>query len=245
MPEQDGFPGLQEPFTPKPIHLHLILDVSPSMRKRWDQTLSGLNEYFDSLRQDQKTNDQPYVVTVTTFSADSHTPFEGVELDTIPTFTEKNLSPHGWGTALYDACGPTIEKINTDDPVLVMIVTDGEENSSRKWDETRLSKLMEERSKLGNYTYAYLGVAKEAWGNAAKMGAAVTRSASNMSAQDYGAGTYHDLAGQTVMYSRSMRNNSVLKSAGQNVSMSVDNFFDQTEPEEVQANGEATNSTGK
>lgn len=244
MSEQDGIPGLQEQVTPEPIHLLMILDVSPSMHYRWGQTLSGLNEYFDGLRADQKANDQPYVVTLTTFSADINTPFEAVDLDVIPKFTEKNLSPHGYGTALYDACGPAIEKLTYQGPNLVVIVTDGEENSSRKWDESRLAKLIDERSKLGNYTFAYLGVAKEAWGNAAKMGTAVSRSSLNMQAADYGAATYKNLADLTATYSSNMRGATMMRRAGNsNVSMSVNSLFDQSDAPAAQTAVDAVNGS--
>lgn len=228
---EDGLPGLQEAFVPRPIHLHMILDVSPSMQNRWDQTLSGLNEYFDSLRKDQAANDQPYKVTMTTFSSDVETPYTEVELDAIPTFSFKNLQPHGYGTALYDAIGPTLQAINTNDPVLVVIVTDGEENSSRKWDDGRLAKLMDERQALGNYTYAYLGVAKEAWGNAAKMGSTLMRSMNNVATEDYDkslyAGSTRSLSAMTCSYSATMRSASHSPGAALNVA----EFFDQPEVE--------------
>jgi uncharacterized protein YegL len=221
-----------------PIHLHLILDVSPSMISRWDQTLSGLNEYMASIRKDQVDNDQMYKVSITTFSATVEKMFDEANLDSIPTFTTKNLQPHGYGTALYDAIGPTVKAIETIEPVLVVIITDGEENSSQKWDETRVSALMEEKQKQGNYTYAYLGVAKEAWGNAAKMGSTVAGSTRNMSAHDYTKGLYagsaDSLAAMTVNYSSCMRSASVTPGAALNVS----NFFSQpaavpTEDDEV------------
>lgn len=233
MPQnEDGLPGLQEAFVPPTIHLHLILDVSPSMHSRWSQTISGLNEYLDSLREDQKANAQPYKVTMTTFSAEIEAPYKEVELDSLPTFTETNLRPHGYGTALYDAVGPTVEKITTAEPVLVVIITDGEENSSRKWDSERLSKLMDVRQAAGNYTYAYLGVAKEAWGNAARMGSGLMKSANNVATEDYDkslyAGGSRSLASMTCSYSATMRSNSVRPGAALNVPQ----FFDQPEAAE-------------
>lgn len=227
MPITDGIPGLQEPYVPPVINLHLILDVSPSMKKRWPQTISGLNEYFDSIRKDQADNDQPYKVTLTTFSQDVKVPYDRVELDSIPTFTEKNLSPHGWGTALYDAVGTTIESINTTEPVLVVILTDGEENQSQTWDSDRVAKLMDGRQKLGNYTYAYLGISKEAWGNATKMGNALKHSVSNIAAEKYTGATLSTcdggLANRTISYS------SVMRSARKNGTLlNVSKFFEDT-----------------
>lgn len=221
---EDGFPGLHEPFVPKTIHLHLILDVSPSMHSRWTQTISGLNEYLDSLRADQKEENQPYKVTMTTFSAEVDKVYDEVELDVIPKFTEKNLQPHGWGTALYEAVGPTVQAIDTTDPVLVVIITDGEENSSKQWDESRVEKLLDERQKLGNYTYAYLGVAKEAWGNTAKVHS-FAASNMNLTADQYAKGATFSaqadgLGGLTRSYSATMRSNSM-----RGMSMNVSNFY--------------------
>lgn len=230
-PNEEGFPGLQEELDPLPIHLYIILDVSPSMRTRWTQTISGLNEYLDGLRQDQKENDQPYKVSMIHFSADVEAVYNEVELDTLPTFTTKNLQPHGSGTALYDAIGPTVKAINTTEPTLIVIITDGEENSSTKWDESKVNTLLDERKKLGNYTYAYLGVAKEAWGNAVKV-QAFGASACNLTANEYNAGqTFNSallgtmqggLVGATRSYSANMRSARLTKSA-----LNVVNFYNQ------------------
>lgn len=223
MPQnEDGIPGLQEPIVPKPIHLYLILDVSPSMATRWAQTISGLNEYMASLRKDQEDNNQPYNVTMTTFSADVETRYDGVELDAIPTFTEKNMQRHGWGTALYDAVGQVVPKINTTDPVLVVVITDGEDNQSRSWHENSISQLLDERQKLGNYTYAYLGVSKEAWGQAAKINN-FRSSNNNVTEASFRSAFSSDsagLAGATQRYAVSMR-----KSQATGTSMNVSNFY--------------------
>lgn len=203
-----------------PIHLHVILDVSPSMISRWSQTVSGLNEYIDSIRKDQEDNSQPYKVTFTTFSSNVNKIYDEVDLDSIPKFNEKKFKPEGSGTALYDAVGTTVNAINTNEPVLVVIITDGEENTSQSWNETKVSDLMDKRQALGNYTYAYLGVAKEAWGNATTMGVAVTRSSNNLQDSQYGASTYSLLGTLTQSYSSSMRSNSVSGHA-----MSVSSFW--------------------
>jgi hypothetical protein len=65
-----GLEGVDVP----PIHVHFILDVSPSMRALWSQTLSGVNEYFDSLRNDKETK---YRVTLTTFSGEIQRSLQG------------------------------------------------------------------------------------------------------------------------------------------------------------------------
>lgn len=232
---EDGFPGLQEPFVAPTINLSIILDVSPSMEERWSQTLSGINEYLGSLRKDQQENEQDYKVTMITFSNRVDKIYDNVVLDALPTFTEKNLRPTGSGTALYKAIHETITPISETGPVLIVIITDGEDNQSSSTDQHLADTVLTERQKLGNYTYAYLGVAKEAWGNAARLhtaGAMLRGSSVNMNSRDYSASIYDSsskgLAGSTVRYSKMMRHNEAARRVGvSSVSMSVTNFFDE------------------
>lgn len=233
MPNEDGFPGLQEPFVPPTINLHIILDVSPSMEERWPQTLSGLNEYMYSLRKDQQDNNQDYQVTMTTFSNQVEKIYDRVVLDKLPTFSSKNLSPYGSGTALYKAIHQTLTPIDVTGPVLVVIITDGEDNQSTMTDQETADKVLTERQKLGNYTFAYLGVAKEAWGNVARFRSAQSflgATSRNITAAAYDSSLYDasakGLAGSTLRYSRAMRSNAV-RHAPQ-ASMNVSKFFDDT-----------------
>ena len=244
MANEDGFPGLQEEFVPPTINLHVILDVSPSMVDRWPQTLSGLNEYMYSLRKDQQDNNQDYEVSMTAFSSSAEKIYDRVVLDKIPTFSSKNLSPYGSGTALYKAIHETLTPIDKTGPVLVVIITDGEDNQSTRTDQDLADKVLADRQALGNYTYAYLGVAKEAWGNTARLarsGMSLFRSSNNMLDSAYTAAVYDasskGLAGSTLRYSRAMRSNAV-RHAPQ-ASMNVSKFFDET-PDETPADSPAT-----
>lgn len=224
--------------TPTPtIHVNLVVDESPSMLGRWPQTISGLNEYFDSLRQDQIENHQDYRVTMVVFGDHSRRLYNDVILDSIPKFTHENFKCAGNGTALWDAVGDAIEKINTSEPVLFVVLTDGEENMSRNWDKTKVNALMEERAKLGNYTYAYLGVTKDSWGNAAGMTRSMSVNNIGSSAAAY-AGSYTALGSSSRSYSSSIRGASALRKmaatpeAANAVSMSVTNFWDGTTSDE-------------
>ena len=246
MANEDGFPGLQEEFVPPTINLHVILDVSPSMVERWPQTLSGLNEYIYSLRQDQKDNNQDYEVSMTTFSDHVEKIYDRVVLDKLPTFSSKNLKPYGSGTALYRAIHETVTPIDKTGPVLVVIITDGEDNCSTRIDQDVADKVLADRQKLGNYTYAYLGVAKEAWGNTVRLSRSSFLGATsrNMAASDYSAavfdGSSKGLAGSTLRYSRAMRSSAM--SHAPQASMNVAKFFDDNTdtPEETPVDSPAT-----
>jgi hypothetical protein len=85
-------------------------------------------------------------------------------------------------TALYDAIGHTV--IETDkrlaaerksqSKVLVVVMTDGLENSSTDYDATSLAALVREYEERGNWTFVYLGAGhdtiRDARETAARMG---------------------------------------------------------------------------
>lgn len=206
-------------FTPSTIHVHVILDISTSMCNRWPQTISGLNEYIEALR----TDPNPCKVTITKFGVENEIEdlYTEANLDDIKKFDAKTFYPNGRGTALWGAVGLSLKKIDTTEPVLFVVITDGEDNSSHAYGSEAVNKLVEERQKLGNYTFAYLGVDKAAWGQEAKV-AAFAGSNQTMAAMDYGVQTYVTLAGAT----NALRSFTATNSLGG--PSSVSNLFDAT-----------------
>jgi len=200
------------------IHLHLLIDVSTSMISRWSQTISGLNEYIDALRQDPN----PYKLTITEFGLENEVVdlYTDADLDQVQKFDHVSFYPHGRGTALWSAVGLTLSKVQTGGPVLFVVITDGEDNSSHQYGSDTVNTLIEERKKLGNYTFAYLGVAKEAWGQEAKV-RAFAASSQVMTQDAYGIDTYKGLAACTRSYSATMTSNASLGHA-----MHVNSLFD-------------------
>lgn len=115
----------------------ILLDVTTSMRRHVDRTISGLNEYVDSVRDTPDAR-----LTLVTFAAPN---FSGAEMKAVfvaqPVATVRHLTPadmpcHG-NTPLLEAIQKTILEIEASlgerrdiRPVLV-IQTDGEENCSR------------------------------------------------------------------------------------------------------------------
>lgn len=170
-------------FVAPTIHIHILLDISTSMCSRWSQTISGLNEYIDSLRAQEQNK---YKVTLTKFGIEREVTdiYSDVELDSIAKFDGKKFYPDGSGTALWGALGIALKKIDTTEPVLFVTITDGEENSSQTYTSESVNKLIEEKTKLGNYTFAYMGVDKAAWGQEAKV-TAFAGSNRNMTAQAF------------------------------------------------------------
>ena len=154
------------------VLVNFIQDRSGSMSSVWQETLNGFKTFVKDLK-DNKDGVE-YLFTLTTFDTLTETPFLAKP---ISEFSGDELQKHGprGSTALYDAVGATLK--NTEgvkaDKYIVVIVTDGEENSSREWDKDALQKAVEERLKLGNWTFTYLGTQPETWTDASALGIAV------------------------------------------------------------------------
>lgn len=203
--------GKQEAQIGKRIKVALVLDETGSMMAVKSQTISGVNEYLDGLQADKDTE---YLVTLTAFS-EPYTYKERVREryhllppDRAGRLSEKNYAPNG-NTPLYDAIGVTIrsmEAMEADaarDPVLMVIVTDGEENASKEFDLAGVKKLIAEKEKQGNWTFVYLGANQDAW----KVGSSLGMRQSNV--QSYSpknvSGVMHAMAGASAQYASARR----------------------------------------
>jgi uncharacterized protein YegL len=147
-----------------------IQDRSGSMQATWKENLNGFRVFIDELR---KKDDVDYFVSLTPFDTIIDTPAIAVPLAKFNSELLASYPPNG-GTALYDAVGATIEAIDRQqsdfDKVIVIIVTDGEENSSTKWNKDKLHSAIDTRLARGNWTFQYLGTQPETWDDARQIG---------------------------------------------------------------------------
>ena len=151
----------QETNSKKRVYNLIIVDESGSMSIIRDQAFAGMNETLQTVRQMQKKfPEQEQHVTLVTFDT-GHTTWH---YDNVPAEQTKDLSWNaynpGGGTPLYDAMGLAISKVNAQvsegDNVLVTVITDGEENSSREW-TLKMIRTMIEKLKKQNWTFTLIG----------------------------------------------------------------------------------------
>ena len=156
----------------------VVLDMSGSMTRLAAATREGLNAYLDSLRQDSENTDE-VLVSVTVFdsmwesgSYDQipriNTIFNLEPLSKLPEITQEHYNPEG-GTPLYDAIGATVERteealkgVKGNPDVLLVIITDGENNTSKKLTRENAKVLIESKQGAG-WTPVYLGANQDAW----------------------------------------------------------------------------------
>lgn len=145
-----------------------IIDRSGSMSGLESDTIGG----FNSMIEKQKKEGDAIVSTVL-FSDRMQVLHDRISLDKVPKLTEEEYFVTG-STALLDAVGETIERIRrtqgspgsvVPDVTLFVIITDGQENSSREYSYRKVKELIEARKKDG-WDFLFIGanidVAEEA-----------------------------------------------------------------------------------
>lgn len=139
----------------------IILDESGSMQSIKQAAINGMNETVQSIKAAQnKHEDQEHIVTLVSFnSSDIKTIYDCVSATDVKELTDTDYIP-SCGTPLYDAMGQALNqlrpKTGSEDKVLVTIITDGEENSSREYDGKAIKALVEELKGKG-WVFAYIG----------------------------------------------------------------------------------------
>lgn len=151
----------------KKVNVHFILDKSGSMLDVQSATISGFNEYIATLKKDKKND---YNMTLTLFDAVVQEKYKKEALKKIEQLDQKSYAPDGM-TALYDAVCQTLKGIKEDkEKNLVVIMTDGEENSSKEYTEKNFQDLVGELKDKKNWTFVFLGANQDSWLKAGKWG---------------------------------------------------------------------------
>lgn len=145
----------------KTVHMAIALDESGSMAGTKKETISGLNEQLQELK---KTSSIDSTVTLVTFAGptDIKVIHSVKPISEVKELTDEDYNPNG-GTAMYDGVGRLLNEIQqkvTDDDnttYLVLVVSDGEENSSREYNSQKVADLIKERLNTKRWSINYIG----------------------------------------------------------------------------------------
>lgn len=151
-------------------YVSIVLDTSGSMLHLKATTLSALNEYIESL----KNTDARYRVTLHKFNTRVDTLFRSLKRKDLRQLSPEEYMPTG-NTALYDAVFKAIQHVDfnmrDEDRALIVIITDGEENSSQEIRSSEVIRnIIKDKEQRGNWTFTYLSSHANAWGAAARLG---------------------------------------------------------------------------
>lgn len=130
----------------------VILDESGSMECIRQDMIKAIN---DLLMEQKQIKDRPCRFTLVKFNDDICRKIKNKDLKEISALTLDDYKPEK-STALYDAIGNTVEWFRYEKNVLMVIVTDGQENASKKYSREQVTKMLDEKQKNRNWSYVYL-----------------------------------------------------------------------------------------
>lgn len=155
----------------RPTELVVILDKSGSMSHLRDDTIGSFNSLLENQR--NLGSEYPAFLTTVEFSNSMFRLHDRQNVEEVGNLTRQDYIPSG-GTALLDAVGDTINYISEVNPenknkVIFCIITDGEENSSRRYTKEKIKKLIESKKEEG-WEFMFLGANIDSFGEASSIG---------------------------------------------------------------------------
>ncbi len=169
-----------------------------------DGTISGFNEYVKGLKADKETD---YSISLIQFNIMNVGPelmvsYADTPLSDVPDLSRDGYQPAG-GTPLYDAIGECVRRIDAKGrDVLVVIITDGEENSSREFSREKILALIKEKEALG-WKFVFLGAEIDSYQVGGAMGMTTTATANYNKGNEYT--LYAELERSTKLRSATLR----------------------------------------
>jgi hypothetical protein len=138
-----------------------ILDRSGSMETCQDDTIGGFNAFLSEQKALGGT------LTLVLFDHEYQVLYERKPIGDAEPLSRDTFVPRG-STALLDAIGKTIKTVTSNNPTVV-ILTDGQENSSKEYTKAHIKDLIEQKTKDG-WTFVYLGANQDAFAEAGGLG---------------------------------------------------------------------------
>ena len=155
--------------------LVFILDKSGSMAGLERDTIGG----FNSMLEKQRGIPGECRITTALFDNRYELLHDRLDIGAVSPMTAREYRVGG-STALLDAIGRTIEKLvsvqrNTAEAyraenVMFVIITDGEENSSREYSSDRIKRMIEYEKKRYGWEFVFLGANIDAVATAGRFG---------------------------------------------------------------------------
>lgn len=160
--------------------LVFILDKSGSMSGLESDTIGG----FNSMLAKQKALEGKCLITTVLFDNEYELLHDRIEIQAVNQISEEEYFVGG-STALLDAIGKTINKIGNAqkntvaeyraENILFVIITDGQENSSRKYSMKQIKEMIEHQKSKYNWEFIFLGANIDAVETAGRFGISADR----------------------------------------------------------------------
>lgn len=140
----------------------ICLDRSGSMGVKRADVIHGFNVYL----KDQQALPDPCRCIMTQFNTEFAVTQPLQTIQAVRPLSDETYVPGG-NTALLDAFAHTVSQIEkekaSDERVIMLIITDGEENSSKETTYEQVKAMIKAKEAQGDWTFTYLGVSLDQW----------------------------------------------------------------------------------
>ena len=137
------------------LELGVVLDQSASMSSLINAVITGFNALVDEQRTTQGAN-----FSLELFNNTSQMLYDAIPIGEVPPLSQESYKPDG-GTALNDAIAAMIQAIGKRTKrgirVLIAILTDGEENASRKFSKADILQMITYRRTTYDWQFIFIG----------------------------------------------------------------------------------------
>ena len=157
----------------------VVLDESGSMAFIADDTVGG----FDRFVETQKKAPGTAALSLVLFNSSVRKRYTELPINSAPRLTDYNPNSN---TALFDAVGQAITdtgrrlaakpESERADKVVIVIITDGDENSSREYNRERIFEMIQHQKNTYSWEFVFLGANQDAMRAASQYGIPVANS---------------------------------------------------------------------
>jgi len=161
--------------------LVVVMDASGSMAKLAADTRGSFNTFI----KEQKAVQGEATLSLWTFNSVAERVYNSVPLSDVQDLDDKSYKPVG-NTALLDTLGAAIDaegqrlaaldEKDRPSKVLVMVVTDGEENASQTFTKEKVREMVSHQQDKYNWSFLFLGANIDAFKGGTSLGFAANNS---------------------------------------------------------------------
>jgi uncharacterized protein YegL len=145
----------------------VIADRSGSMESIKNDAIGGFNNFID----EQKKVDGEADLSLILFDHEYEVSYKNVDIKDVQHLNNETYVPRGM-TALLDAIGKTITDVGIElhnlaenerpNKVIVCIITDGEENSSKEYTKSKIKEMVEHQRNKYSWEFIFFGANMDA-----------------------------------------------------------------------------------
>jgi uncharacterized protein YegL len=189
----------------KKTNINCIIDMSGSMGSIIESAREGFNQFL----REQKSSKNKIKLTLLFFDTDFYMPYKNVNIEDVEEVNEDTYYARG-GTSLLDAigimCDDYVEKLaktpknKRADKTLFIILTDGEENSSRVYNRELIKATITDMKENLNVSFIYLGANQDACFEAESMGISSSNAFNYAATNDGITVAYSNISKATAYY---------------------------------------------